>query len=99
MAKPKSNPVKNDQDLIDYLGLANGTFTSWRYKGGKSYLLHIDKIAEFLEVTPNYLLKGIDENVNKDTLSAIEIELISLFRRMEIDKRQTFIAVAHHFVE
>jgi len=33
------------------------------------------------------------------TLSAIEIEIISLFRKMKDDRRQTFIRIAHHFVE
>ena len=115
MAKPKSEPVENavvdrieellslqkktKQDLIRYLGLANGAFTSWRYRNGKSYLLHIEKIAEFLGTTPNYLLKGIDDNVNLDTLSAFEIEIVSLYRRMNSDRKQTFIAIAHHFAE
>ena len=113
MAKPKSNPVynpvvdriedllsqqhKTKQALIQYIGLANGTFTSWRYKGGQSYLLHIDKIAKFLNVTPNYLLKGIDEQVNMDTLSALEIELITLYRKMDNDRKETLMEVAHHF--
>ena len=115
MAKPKSEPVENavvdrieellslqkksKQDLIRHLGLANGTFTSWRYRNGKSYLLHIDRIAEFLGTTPNYLLQGIDDNVNFDTLSAIEIEILYLFRKMKNDRKHTFIAVAHHFAE
>ena len=115
MAKPKSEPVENavvdrieellslqkksKQDLIRHLGLANGTFTSWRYRNGKSYLLHIERIAEFLGTTPNYLLQGKDDIVNFDTLSAIEIEILSLFRKMKNDRKQTFIAIAHHFVE
>lgn len=115
MAKPKSEPVENavvdrieellslqkksKQGLIRHLGLANGTFTSWSYRNGKSYLLHIDRIAEFLGTTPNYLLQGIDDNVNFDTLSAIEIEILYLFRIMKNNRKHTFIAVAHHFVE
>ena len=40
----------SQRELVEYLGLANGTFTSWKYKGDKSYMSFMDRIAEYLGV-------------------------------------------------
>ena len=71
---------KKDKDLIEYLGMVRGTATAWKYRNIKSYLTHINDIAEFLNVSPNYLLRGIDDDVNLETLSEAEIRLINLYR-------------------
>ena len=99
MSKPKgelsSDPVllrimdelrmqgKNDKDLVDHLGLTNGTFTKWKYRNGKSFMTHINEISEFLGVTPNYLLAGVDGDVNVGTISSREIRLVSMFRELD----------------
>ena len=58
---------KSQKDLTDYLGLGKQTFTNWN-AGAKSYGKYIDKIAEFLDVTTDYLLGQSDERkpINHD---------------------------------
>ena len=51
---------KKKKDLNDYLGLTHSTYDNWKNGSSESFLKHIDRIAEFLNVTPNYLLRGTD---------------------------------------
>ena len=79
---------KTDKELSDHLKLTHGITTAWKYGGSKSYRPHINEIAEFLEVSPNYLLRGIDEDVNLATLSEAEITLIKGFRSVDSDGKR-----------
>ena len=47
---------KKQKDLTDYLGISKNIFTNWNSGASKSYLKYIDKIAEFLNVSTDYLL-------------------------------------------
>ena len=47
-----------DWEFIEYLGLSCGTFSNWRRYKGKSYYECIDKIANRLGVTIDYLVRG-----------------------------------------
>ena len=77
----------SQRELIDFIGLSNGAFTGWKYGRGKSYITHINKIADFLNVTPNYLLTGADDNKNDFTVG--ELEMIKMFR--ELDEEAKYI--------
>ena len=55
---------KTDKELSDYLELTHCITTAWKYGGSKSYRPHINEIAEFLDVSPNYLLRGVDEDID-----------------------------------
>lgn len=59
---------KSQKDLTDYLGLKKSTFTSWNAGLNTSYNKYIGKIAEFLDVTSDYLLGKTDERkpINHD---------------------------------
>ena len=74
---------KTEKSLIDHLQMVRGTFSSWRYKNVKSYMSRINDIAEFLDVSPNYLLRGIDDEVNLETLSEAEIQLVKKYRQAD----------------
>lgn len=52
---------QSQKDLTDYLGLSKNTFTSWKADRNQSYLKYIDKIADFFNVTTDYLLLKTDE--------------------------------------
>ena len=72
-----------EKELIQKLGMSRGTFTAWKYGKIRSYLSHINEIADILEVSPNLLLRGVDEEVNVETLSEAEIHLIKAYRSMD----------------
>ena len=78
----------SQQELVEYLGLANGIFTNWKYKGSKSYMTYIDKIAECLGVSRTYLINGEDEQVNRDNITRFEIEIIKMLRDLDEKKRE-----------
>ena len=73
---------KSDTALLRHLNMPAGTFDSWKFRNNKSYLTRINDIAEFLNVSPDYLLRGTTEE-NLDTLSKSEIELIKLYRNTD----------------
>lgn len=47
---------KTQKDLTDYIGVTKNTFTNWKNGNNSSYKKHISKIAEFLNVSTDYLL-------------------------------------------
>ena len=79
---------KTEKELIDHLGMARGTYTTWKYNSGKSYRAHINEIAEFLNVSPNYLLRGAENETEIETLSKTEIKLIKTFRGLDRQKQK-----------
>ena len=88
----KSRSVKQNE-LIDHLGLSNGTFTKWKYDGGESYMKYIDSIADFLHVSKEYLLYGGNEDCIKFEIMPSEIELIKKsfeLRNQKNYKKQRF---------
>ena len=74
------------KELIDYLGLPNGTFTSWKYKNGKSYMKYIDKISDFLNVSKNYLLYGEIESDSTGLLLS-DVEGYRKFRQLSAEQQ------------
>ena len=69
-----------DLEMQEYLGLPRGAFSNWKRGMGRSYYEHISKIADRLEVTIDYLIRG--EEIKTDSLSHQETDLISDFRKV-----------------
>jgi hypothetical protein len=72
----------SQNDLIHHLELPNGTFTSWKYNGGKSYTKYIDQIAEYLNVSNRYLLYGEAQNFQNTSLLPSEVERYKKLRQL-----------------
>lgn len=66
--------------MQEYLGLSRVAFSNWERGMGRSYYEHIRKIADRLEVTIDYLVRG--EDIKTYSLTHEEIELIRDFRKM-----------------
>ena len=64
--------------LIKFLQLPRGTFSNWRRDKGKSYYEYIDKIADHLGVTIDYLIRG--HEIKSDSLTSQETELMDNYR-------------------
>lgn len=47
---------KNQKELTDFLGISQNAFTDWKSGRIKSYNKHLGKIAEFLNVSVDYLV-------------------------------------------
>lgn len=47
---------KTQKDLTDFLGVHSNNFTNWKLGKNTSYLKYISQIAEYLDVSTDYLL-------------------------------------------
>jgi len=56
---------KKQKELTDFLGLTKNTFTNWKLGTSESYKKYISQIAEFLNVSADYLL-GKEKEPNPD---------------------------------
>ena len=81
----------NQQEVTQHLGLGNGAFTRWKYNNGKSYMQYLSRIADYLGVSRNYLLKGINEVNEDEKLSDKEQTLLELFRNLKIVEQDIFL--------
>ena len=89
-----SDQGKTKQSLEQLLGLSRGTYSNWKLGKSKSYLKQIDVIAEFLNVSPNYLLRGIEDAPDSGTQTPIEDEMLRVFRKLDPRKQECLIQVA-----
>ena len=61
---------KTQKDLCDYLGLEKGTFSAWNGNRSQSYKKYIPQIADFFNVSTDYLLGKTDEK-NSPSIGAV----------------------------
>ena len=73
------------QDMEIKIGASRGTFSNWKRQKGRSYFEYIDKLADQLGVTIDYLIRGEDMKTND--LSHDEFELISNYRKLSSKAR------------
>ena len=90
---------RTDIELVNHLGLSNGAVTKWKYQGSKSYLTHISEIADFVEVTPDYLLNGVDREVNIENLSPLEVTLFQMFRKIDVKGQECIVETVTRFTD
>ena len=76
-------------ELIEYLDLPRGTFSSWKAGRSRNFCEHIGAIADFLEVSAEYLITG---NVDgKFAENVEEQELLDYYRRLTPEKQETIL--------
>ena len=78
----KQNGI-TEKDMMLGVGLDKGSLPAWKYRGSKSYNRYIDRIADYLGVSPDYLLRGVDKDVNMDAMTNDEIMLIKKYRSLD----------------
>lgn len=49
------------RDLSDFLGLSKNTITGWKNGNNTSYMKYLPKIAEFFDVSVDYLLSNEEQ--------------------------------------
>lgn len=54
------NKYGSGKDLADFLGISGNVITNWKNGSNHSYLKHLKKIAEFYDVSEDYLLGKTD---------------------------------------
>lgn len=90
---------KTGKELEIAIGLGNGTVSRWKYADMKSYMRYIDCIAEFLNVTPEYLQSQPEKQADVDNLTDTEKWIIDAFRRMELNKKKCMLETIEIFID
>lgn len=74
---------KKQKELTDFLGVSKGTFTDWKSGKTVSYNRYLPKIAEFFDVSVDYLV-GKDEHPQKNPDDELNEYLEELRTRPEM---------------
>jgi transcriptional regulator with XRE-family HTH domain len=79
---------KKQKELMEYLGVSPNLFTEWKAGRNKSYNKYIPQIAEFLGVTPDYLLGNEEtEKAPAEDLSEGERMVLEALRVIPEEQR------------
>ena len=90
---------KKKNDLNDYLGVTHSMYNNWRNGSSTSYYKYIDKIAEFLNVTPNYLLCGSDSfDLQETQVRKYEAKILNILRNIPEKECDRLIKIIDAFV-
>ena len=76
-------------NMEKYLNIPRGSFSNWKRGMGKLYYSHIDKIADKLEVSIDYLIRG--KASDRFCSSDREVELINGFRKMSQEEQSNLL--------
>ena len=88
-----SSQDKSQQQLLAALHVNRSAYSNWKQGRSKSYLKRIDEIAEFLDVSPVYLLRGITPREDEVERSAAEDEMIRIFRQLSETRQELMIQI------
>ena len=80
---------KKQAELIAYLDLPRGTFSSWKAGRSRNFCEHLGQISGFLGMDAGYLVTGNDSESTIE--NGRERKLISLFRKLSVEKQDAMI--------
>lgn len=84
---------RTQQDLLSALGLNRSTYSNWKLGKSKTYLKQFDSISNYFNVSPSYLLRGIEDGPMDGTKGATEDEMIRVFRKLNPKRQDLLIQV------
>lgn len=74
---------KSQKDLADATGISTSTISSWKKHGTNPLADSICSIAQFLDVSPEYLLSGEDKNKSSlPELTENEQAIVRVFKEL-----------------
>ena len=90
-----SSQDKSQQQLLAALQVNRSAYSNWKLGRSKSYLKRIDEIAEFLDVSPVYLLRGITPHEDEEdgARAPAEDEMIRIFRQLSANRQELMIQI------
>lgn len=92
---------KKQKDLATYIGISTSAVSDWKKKGTNPSAENISAIADFLEVSTDYLLTG-KESESPDEISlmnANEKTMMNLFRMLTEKEQDRIIGRLENMVE
>lgn len=97
LAEMKAQGVST-RDICDYLGLNIQAFTSWKSGKNSSYMKHLPQIAEYLDVSVDYLL-GKTPSPEREDIPEDEKRLRDLLSQMSEEQLQTALKIISAIAE
>lgn len=73
---------KEQRELTNFLGLKSVAFSEWKSSKSKSYRKYLIEIADFFNVSLDYLVYGKEKNSSKVELTADEQELLDIYKKL-----------------
>ncbi len=80
---------KTAADLCKVLDIGTSQTTSWKKRNTDPPAKYLVQIADFLDVSLEYLLTGVDNSTAK--LSPLETDMLAMFRELPSDKQHEFV--------
>ena len=90
--------TRNQKELCDYLKLDKSAVTSWKNGSSKSYRKYLIEIAEFFNVSIDYLVYGKEKN-SSAVFSADEYKLLECYNKLLPKEQQRLIGRAEMLVD
>lgn len=87
---------RNQKDLCDYLKLDKSAVTSWKNGSSKSYRKYLIEIAEFFNVSIDYLVYGKEKS---SSMPADELELLKYYKELPEREQMKLIGRASALAE
>lgn len=84
------NSGLSDSTLCKELSFGNGTIGKWRNNKQKPSLDAVIKIAEYFNVSIDYIVYGTTKSVENTNLSLEDIEFLTLIHRLPSNKQYEF---------
>lgn len=83
---------REQRELTNYLGLKSAAFSEWKSGKSKSYRKYLIEIAEYFNVSIDYLVYGkTAEAADSPVLSEYEQELLNTFKQLSQDSKMRVI--------
>jgi len=79
------------KEIASFLCVKESAVAKWKMGVSKSYLKHISQIAEFLNVSTDYLLGNEQQEKSLPPLSDKDKEAIELFEKLSAHDKDFFI--------
>ena len=84
-----------EKDLLRSVNLKDTTFNRWKFENSKSFMQHIDKIADYLGVSIDFLIRGREN----DVFVAEEKKIVDIYRKLSRRRQEMILNLLHDFAE
>lgn len=88
----------SQQEICQYLNLTKQTFSDWKSGKSESYLKYLPQIAEYLDVSVDYLL-GKTPSPEREDIPEDEKRLRDLLSQMSEEQLQTALKIISAIAE
>ena len=78
---------REQKELTNYLKLNNVAFSEWKSGKSKSYRKYLIEIAEFFDVSIDYLVYGKEKSSPAEQLTDDEQELLTYYKELDLMKK------------